>query len=223
MLKLTNITKTFSTKDIETEVLKGINIEIKNGEFLGVIGRSGSGKSTLLNIMGLIDNPTSGSYYLNNENVINVSNNKKAEIRNKSVGYIFQSFHLIDDLKVGENVAMPLGYYGINKKNRLNRAKDLLRQVGLEDKIGVYPSKLSGGEKQRIAIARALSNNPEIILADEPTGSLDLKNAIEIMEILTNLNKKGITIIMVTHDISLTKYMSRVVKMEEGYLIEKIS
>lgn len=223
MLKLTNITKTFSTKDIETEVLKGINIEIKNGEFLGVIGRSGSGKSTLLNIMGLIDNPTSGSYYLNNENVINVSNNKKAEIRNKSVGYIFQSFHLIDDLKVGENVAMPLGYYGINKKNRLNRAKDLLRQVGLEDKIGVYPSKLSGGEKQRIAIARALSNNPEIILADEPTGSLDLKNAIEIMEILTNLNKKGIPIIMVTHDISLTKYMSRVVKMEEGYLIEKIS
>lgn len=223
MLKLTNITKTFSTKDIETEVLKGINIEIKNGEFLGVIGRSGSGKSTLLNIMGLIDNPTSGSYYLNNENVINVSNNKKAEIRNKSVGYIFQSFHLIDDLKVGENVAMPLGYYGINKKNRLNRAKDLLRQVCLEDKIGVYPSKLSGGEKQRIAIARALSNNPEIILADEPTGSLDLKNAIEIMEILTNLNKKGIPIIMVTHDISLTKYMSRVVKMEEGYLIEKIS
>lgn len=152
MLKLTDITKTFSTKDL---VFKGMNIEIKNGEFLGIISGSGNGKSTLLNIMGLIDNPTSGSYYLNDENLINVSHNRKAEIRNKYIGYVFQSFHLIDDLKVGENVAMPLGYFGTNKKNRMDRTKDLLWQMGLEDKIGMYPSKLLGGEKQRVAIARA--------------------------------------------------------------------
>ena len=187
IIELSNIQKSYTVDNSKVNVLNNINLEIHKGDFVGIYGKSGSGKSTLLNIIGLIDKMNSGIYLLNDIDISKISSKQENSIRNREIGYIFQSFNLINSLNVLENVAMPLGYSGVGKKERILRAKELLESVGLKDKAYSYPHKLSGGEKQRVSISRALSNNPSIILADEPTGALDSKNS----EIIMNLLKKN--------------------------------
>ena len=184
MIKLSDICKTYINKENSHDVLHHVNLEIQDGEFVIISGTSGSGKTTLLNILGLIDRATGGNYILNGENITDMNDNAHAELRNKMFGYVFQSFYLIDELNIVENVCVPAGYAGERKKERNKRAEELLKVVGLGDKVHSRPSQLSGGEKQRVAIARALINNPKIILADEPTGNLDSNNSRIVMELL---------------------------------------
>ena len=188
IIELSNIQKSYTVDNSKVNVLNNINLEIHKGDFVGIYGKSGSGKSTLLNIIGLIDKMNSGIYLLNGIDISKISSKQENGIRNREIGYIFQSFNLINSLNVLENVAMPLGYSGVGKKERILRAKELLESVGLKDKAYSYPHKLSGGEKQRVSISRALSNNPSIILADEPTGALDSKNSEIIMNLLKKIN-----------------------------------
>ena len=216
IIELSNIQKSYTVDNSKVNVLNNINLEIHKGDFIGIYGKSGSGKSTLLNIIGLIDKMNSGIYLLNGIDISKISSKQENGIRNREIGYIFQSFNLINSLNVLENVAMPLGYSGVGKKERILRAKELLESVGLKDKAYSYPHKLSGGEKQRVSISRALSNNPSIILADEPTGALDSKNSEIIMNLLKKINDSGTTVIMVTHDETLTKYMTRLFYIKDG-------
>lgn len=216
VIELSNIQKSYTVDNSKVNVLNNINLEIHKGDFVGIYGKSGSGKSTLLNIIGLIDKMNSGIYLLNGIDISKISSKQENGIRNREIGYIFQSFNLINSLNVLENVAMPLGYSGVGKKERILRAKELLESVGLKDKAYSYPHKLSGGEKQRVSISRALSNNPSIILADEPTGALDSKNSEIIMNLLKKINDSGTTVIMVTHDETLTKYMTRLFYIKDG-------
>ena len=216
IIELSNIQKSYTVDNSKVNVLNNINLEIHKGDFVGIYGKSGSGKSTLLNIIGLIDKMNSGIYLLNGIDISKISSKQENGIRNREIGYIFQSFNLINSLNVLENVAMPLGYSGVGKKERILRAKELLESVGLKDKAYSYPHKLSGGEKQRVSISRALSNNPSIILADEPTGALDSKNSEIIMNLLKKINDSGTTGIMVTHDETLTKYMTRLFYIKDG-------
>lgn len=216
IIELSNIQKSYTVDNSKVNVLNNINLEIHKGDFVGIYGKSGSGKSTLLNIIGLIDKMNSGIYLLNDIDISKISSKQENSIRNREIGYIFQSFNLINSLNVLENVAMPLGYSGVGKKERILRAKELLESVGLKDKAYSYPHKLSGGEKQRVSISRALSNNPSIILADEPTGALDSKNSEIIMNLLKKINDSGTTVIMVTHDETLTKYMTRLFYIKDG-------
>ena len=218
MIELKHVTRKFTNGDIENIVLKDINLTILEGEFVCILGTSGSGKSTLLNIIGLIDNPSSGDYLLENKEMTQEKSSSFASIRGEKFGFVFQSFHLANELTVIENVAMPLGYQGISKKNRLKRSRDVLKMVGLTSKEELYPNLLSGGEKQRVAIARALVNHPKIIIADEPTGNLDLKNTQIIMKLFEELNQKDVTIILVTHDESLVKKAHRVYHIEDGVI-----
>lgn len=218
MIELKHVTRKFTNGDIENIVLKDINLTILEGEFVCILGTSGSGKSTLLNIIGLIDNPSSGDYLLENKEITQENSSSFALIRGEKFGFVFQSFHLANELTVIENVAMPLGYQGISKKNRLKRSRDVLKMVGLTSKEELYPNLLSGGEKQRVAIARALVNHPKIIIADEPTGNLDLKNTQIIMKLFEELNQKDVTIILVTHDESLVKKAHRVYHIEDGVI-----
>ncbi|MDT2863898.1 ABC transporter ATP-binding protein [Vagococcus carniphilus] len=218
MIELKHVTRKFTNGDIENIVLKDINLTILEGEFVCILGTSGSGKSTLLNIIGLIDNQSSGDYLLENKEMTQEKSSSFASIRGEKFGFVFQSFHLANELTVIENVAMPLGYQGISKKNRLKRSRDVLKMVGLTSKEELYPNLLSGGEKQRVAIARALVNHPKIIIADEPTGNLDLKNTQIIMKLFEELNQKGVTIILVTHDESLVKKAHRVYHIEDGVI-----
>lgn len=219
MIILNNISKSYYGKGFETKVLEGVNLNINKGEFICIYGPSGCGKTTLLNIIGLMDNFTYGIYNLNGIDISIKEDKSFSKLRNKEFGYVFQDFNLISDLNVLENVCMPLGYAGVRKKEREIRAKELLINVGMIEKIKCFPSQLSGGEKQRVSIARALSNNPEIILADEPTGSLDQQNGLKIMKIFKELNEKGKTIIMVTHDKKLSKYATRVIKVVDGKIV----
>lgn len=205
--------KTYYGKNIQTPVLKHLNFQIEAGEFLCITGRSGSGKSTLLNILGLLDELTSGQYYFKGQPVALLSDRKKAYIRNSEIGYVFQSFHLIAEMNVLDNVIVPLGYSGVGRRERLDRAQKLLENVQMSHRIKYMPAELSGGEKQRVAIARAIANEPSLLLADEPTGNLDKANANIIMDILADLNRKGITIVMVTHDKTLTSYASRIFQL----------
>lgn len=216
VIQLTNIIKNYGSGDIITQVLHGISLTVKKGEFLAITGPSGSGKSTLLNILGLLDNPTSGEYILNGQNVTKLTDDNAAYIRNKEIGFVFQSFNLLKRASVLENVVLPAIYAGIKNAERVNRAEELLKQVGLGDQIHKKPNQLSGGQQQRVAIARALMNNPAIILADEPTGNLDTKAGNDIMTILKDLNKQGRSIIMITHEKDIAKQAQKIISLRDG-------
>jgi putative ABC transport system ATP-binding protein len=217
MITLKNIEKVYRTDTIETLALNNINLEVAKGEFLSVMGPSGCGKSTLLNIIGLLDVPTKGNISLANETIHDFSDKKLSKFRNQKIGFIFQSYHLINDLPVVDNVELPLLYRDISASERRRLASEALEKVGLSNRMKHYPSQLSGGQKQRVAIARAIVGQPEIILADEPTGNLDSQMGNDIMGILENLNKNdGTTIVMVTHDENMAKRTHRLVRLFDG-------
>ncbi len=223
MISLTNINKSYRTATVETLALNNINLRVDKGEFISIMGPSGCGKSTLLNIMGLLDAPTKGEIKVCDQEIKDFPDNKLAHFRNQKLGFIFQSYHLINDLPVLDNVELPLLYRSMSGAERTRLATEALQKVGLSNRIKHYPSQLSGGQKQRVAIARAIVGKPEIILADEPTGNLDSTMGHEIVEILIHLNKnEGTTIVMVTHDKDLTKYASRVVYMKDGFFQEEV-
>lgn len=219
MIKLENIRKTYRTQSVETLALDNINLEVKPGEFVSVMGPSGCGKSTLLNIIGLLDEPDQGLLQLNGNLISGYEDKKTAGLRNKMVGFIFQSFHLIKELNVYDNVELPLIYRKISGRERRKRVIDVLEQVSLINRMHHYPSQLSGGQSQRTAIARALAGKPSIILADEPTGNLDSVVGKEVMNILADLNKEGTTIVMVTHDELLAKSTNRIIRLFDGRLV----
>ncbi|MCD6423289.1 MAG: ABC transporter permease [Elusimicrobia bacterium] len=217
MIKLENIHKTYKTGKIKVPVLRGINLEVEKGEFVSIVGRSGSGKSTLLNILGLLDKPTSGRYFLDGKETSNLSENQVANLRNRYFGFVFQMFNLLPRLTALENVKLPTVYSEINT---FKNPEELLKKIGLEERIFHKPNEMSGGEQQRVAIARALINSPQVILADEPTGNLDSKSTQEIMEILKSLNEENITIILITHEEDLAQQTRRIVKIDDGKILE---
>ncbi|NLY08604.1 MAG: ABC transporter ATP-binding protein [Tissierellia bacterium] len=219
MLKLEKIGKEYKDKWNKLCVLKDLDLYVEQGEFICIYGKSGCGKSTLLNIMGLLDDYTFGNYFIDGEDTKDYNMRQISLLRNKKFGFIFQSFHLISEMSVLENGCMPLGYAGVGRKEREARAKELLNDLGVGGAINKYPLQISGGEKQRVAIARAISNSPSVILADEPTGNLDEKNGLMVMEKLKIINDKGVTVIMVTHDKSLAKFGSRVLQMADGKFV----
>jgi putative ABC transport system ATP-binding protein len=221
MIRLKNIQKVYRTDTIETLALNSINLEIAKGEFLSVMGPSGCGKSTLLNIMGLLDAPTNGDIKIDDQKTGHLSDKQLAQFRNKKLGFIFQSYHLINDLKVLDNVELPLLYRSSTAKERKKLASAALEKVGLSNRMNHFPTQLSGGQKQRVAIARAIVGSPEIILADEPTGNLDSAMGNEVMDILIHLNKNdGTTIVMVTHDENMAKKTHRLVRLFDGSQVE---
>ena len=220
LIKLRNLSKTYQIGHNEIEALKKVNLLIKNGEFVAIMGPSGSGKSTLMNLLGCLDKPSSGEYILD-DNIINkLDSNKLAEIRNRKIGFVFQNFNLLARTTAMENVEIPLIYSGISYKERQEKAIKKLNLVGLEDRIHHKPNQLSGGQQQRVAIARALVNEPVVVLADEPTGALDSKTGEEIMSIFHELNKSGITIILVTHEIDIASHAKRIISFKDGIIIK---
>ena len=217
MIKLTGINKIYRTEEIETQALENVNLEVQKGEFLSIMGPSGCGKSTLLNIMGLLDSPTSGTIEINGTSTENMNDKELAAFRNKTLGFVFQSFHLINSLNVIDNVELPLLYRKMSSSERTALAKAVLERVGLSHRMKHMPTQLSGGQCQRVAIARAIVGNPEIILADEPTGNLDSKMGAEVMELLHKLNREdGRTIVMVTHNEAQAKQTNRIVHLFDG-------
>lgn len=200
------------------DALKSISIQIQKGEYVAFMGPSGSGKSTLMNIVGCLDSPTSGRYILNNQDVSRMGENELAEVRNKEIGFVFQTFNLLPRQTSLENVALPLIYAGYNKAERTERAMQALRNVGLENRAGHRPNELSGGQRQRVAVARALVNNPSILLADEPTGNLDTKTSYEIMDLFDQIHSKGNTVIMVTHEEDIAEYAHRIIRLRDGLI-----
>ena len=221
MIKLTGINKIYRTNEIETQALENVNLEVQKGEFLSIMGPSGCGKSTLLNIMGLLDSPTSGTIEINGTNTINMGDKELAAFRNKTLGFVFQSFHLINSLNVIDNVELPLLYRKMSSSERTALAKQVLERVGLSHRMKHMPTQLSGGQCQRVAIARAIVGNPDIILADEPTGNLDSKMGAEVMELLHKLNKEdGRTIVMVTHNEAQAKQTDRTIRFFDGRQVE---
>ncbi|GFZ32667.1 macrolide ABC transporter ATP-binding protein [Clostridium zeae] len=218
VISMNNIVKVYG-KEIKTEALKGIDLEIQQGEMVAIMGPSGSGKSTLLNIIGCIDSPTSGSYFLNGESVDKLTKDQLASIRNKNIGFVFQSFNLLNDYDLIDNVTLPLVYDRQFKGSMKTAAINILDKVGLKDHAKKAPNELSGGQQQRTAIARALITNPDIILADEPTGSLDKNTGIEIIELLKEINKNGKTVVIITHDQNIANYCSRTIRIEDGKAI----
>src|SRR5699024_6383659 len=200
MIQLDNILKSYPVADDDLIVLKEIDLQIDKGEFVAIMGPSGSGKSTLMNIIGCLDKPTSGNYVLNGKQVSDYDEKELARVRNQSVGFVFQQFQLLSRLNALQNVELPMIYAGVGKKERIERAEEALEKVGLAERAGHLPNALSGGQKQRVAIARAIVNEPDIILADEPTGALDSKTGVQIMEMFTELNQEGVTVILVTHE-----------------------
>ena len=218
LIDLRNINKTYRNGDQELKVLKNINLTVEEGEFVAIMGPSGSGKSTLMNIIGMLDRPTTGEYFLGNEDVANLGDKKLAKVRNNQIGFVFQQFFLLSKLKALQNVELPLIYAGASQGSRRNLAKQYLEKVDLGTRMTHLPSELSGGQKQRVAIARALVNNPSIILADEPTGALDTKTGEQIMELLTELNAEGKTIIMVTHEPEIAAYAKRQIVIRDGVI-----
>ena len=220
MIRLQHIFKTYKQGTLEVPVLHDVNIEIEDGEFVSIMGPSGSGKSTLMNIIGCLDRPTEGEYILDDTNVLQADETKLALIRNQSIGFVFQQFHLLPRLTAIANVELPLIYAGINHKERHERALEALAKVGLADRVDHLPNQLSGGQKQRVAIARAIANNPVFILADEPTGALDTKSGEQVMEIFTQLNNEGTTIIMVTHEDEVAAYSKRRISLRDGQILQ---
>lgn len=222
LIKLEDITKVFYTEEIETHALSGVHLEIHRGEYVSIAGPSGCGKSTLLSIIGLLDSPSSGIYLLNGKSVVNLDHSERARIRNREVGFIFQSFNLIGDLTVYENVELPLTYRGMNSSQRKQRVGEALEKVGMSHRMSHYPSQLSGGQQQRVAVARALAGKPSILLADEPTGNLDSKNGEAVMELLRDLHREGATICMVTHDPRFARHAERTVHLFDGRVVEEV-
>ncbi|MBM3883531.1 MAG: ABC transporter ATP-binding protein [Verrucomicrobia bacterium] len=221
LIKLDGITKVFYTDEVETHALSGIHLEICQGEYVSIAGPSGCGKSTLLAILGLLDTPTEGKYWLNGQPVESLSLAERARIRNREVGFIFQSFNLIGDLTVFENVELPLTYRGLSAGDRKARVNEALEKVGMSHRMQHYPSQLSGGQQQRVAVARALGGKPAILLADEPTGNLDSKNGEAVMELLRDLHREGATICMVTHDQRFARHADRTVHLFDGRVVEE--
>ena len=220
VIDIQGITKTYVNGKLSVPVLHGIDLQVNKGEFVSIMGPSGSGKSTFMNILGCLDRPTTGSYRLNGDEVATLSDDELAFVRNKQIGFVFQSFNLLTKLTALENVALPMIYAGMDKKSRNERAAALLSSVGLGDRMDHLPSELSGGQRQRVAIARALANNPAIIMADEPTGNLDSKSTIDVMNIFRGLYDEGRTIILVTHKPEIATYASRNVVLRDGLIVE---
>ncbi len=216
LIDLRDIYKIYYMGDSEVRAADGISLQIYKGEFVAIVGQSGSGKSTLMNIIGCLDTPTSGEYFLNGEDVSELSGDKQARIRNKTLGFVFQQYNLIAKLNVIENVELSLLYAGISKSKRRDMAKAALERVGLEDKLKSFPNQLSGGQQQRVSIARALAGSPSIILADEPTGALDSKTSREVLDFLKSLNAEGNTIVLITHDNSIAAEAKRIVRIVDG-------
>ena len=220
VIDIQGITKTYVNGKLSVPVLHGIDLVVNKGEFVSIMGPSGSGKSTFMNILGCLDRPTTGSYRLNGDEVATLSDDELAYVRNKQIGFVFQSFNLLTKLTALENVALPMIYAGVNKKMRIERATQLLQSVGLGERMDHLPSELSGGQRQRLAIARALANNPAIIMADEPTGNLDSKSTIDVMNIFRGLHDEGRTILLVTHEPDIATYASRNVVLKDGIIVE---
>lgn len=223
MIRIENLTKIFRTEEVETVALNGVSLEVKDGEFVAIMGPSGCGKSTLLNILGLLDNPNEGEYWLGEEEVSRLKEKDRTQYRKGRIGFVFQSFNLIEELTVEENIELQLKYLGASKAERKQRTLDILRKVNLSHRAKHYPQQLSGGQQQRVAIARAVVGNPQLILADEPTGNLDSKNGKEVMELLSQLNSEGSTIVMVTHSQHDATYAKRIINMFDGQIVEKIN
>ena len=218
IIQLENIQKSYFMGKQAIPVLKGITLSIRKNEYVALMGPSGSGKSTLMNILGCLDSPTSGTYILNNQDVSKMPDDDLAEVRNKEIGFVFQQFNLMPRLTAAENVALPLVYAGVSRKRRTEMAMEVLEKVGLTDRSHHKPNELSGGQCQRVAIARALVNNPSIILADEPTGNLDTKTSIEIMDIFGSIQASGNTVVLVTHEEDIAKYARRIVRLRDGVI-----
>lgn len=216
VIDIQNITKFYEMGDVVIKALNGVNMYIERNEFVALMGPSGSGKSTLMNILGCLDTPTSGIYILNGSLVSDMTDSELAEVRNKEIGFVFQTFNLLPRLSAWENVALPMVYAGMSRKNRYNRAMEVLESVGLADRSDHKPNELSGGQRQRVAIARALVNHPSIILADEPTGNLDSKTSDEILRIFHQIHENGNTVIMVTHEEDVAQHARRVIRMRDG-------
>lgn len=220
ILSMKGIYKEYRMGDETSVVLKGIDLDVYKGEFLAVLGPSGSGKSTLMNIIGCLDTPTRGDYYLSGLHIANQDEKELARIRSQEIGFIFQSFHLLQRQTALENVELPLIYATMSQKQRIERAKEMLHRVGLDDKLYHYPNQMSGGQQQRVAIARAIATNPTILLADEPTGALDQKTGAQVMDIFNELNSEGRTIIMITHDVNIARHAKRIVRILDGNISE---
>jgi putative ABC transport system ATP-binding protein len=218
MIQLDNIKRSFMLGKESVPVLNGITLAIDPGEFVAIMGPSGSGKSTLMNIIGCLDKPTEGDYYLAGENVSHYNDKELARVRNQSIGFVFQQFHLLPRLSALKNVELPMIYAGISKKERQARAEEALIKVGLSDRMNHLPNALSGGQKQRVAIARAIVNQPKLILADEPTGALDSKTSVDIMDQFNKLNEEGVTIVVVTHESEVAQYANRTIMVRDGLL-----
>ena len=223
MIRTENLTRIFRTEEIETIALNGVNINVEDGEFVAIMGPSGCGKSTLLNILGLLDTPTEGKYWLGDEEVGHLKERERTAYRKGRIGFVFQNFNLIDELTVEENIDLQLKYLGIGKAERKERVLDILRKVKLSHRAKHYPHQLSGGQQQRVAIARAVVGKPSIILADEPTGNLDSKNGMEVMQLLSELNEEGTTIVMVTHSKHDATYASRIINLFDGQVVDAMN
>ena len=221
MIKLTNLEKIYRTKEIETVALENVNLDIQKGEFLSIMGPSGCGKSTLLNIIGLLDAPTAGTVEIAGTNTVSMNDKQLAAFRNKTLGFVFQSFHLINSLNVLDNVELPLLYRNVSSSERRKAAEAVLEKVGLSHRMRHFPTQLSGGQCQRVAIARAIVGNPEIILADEPTGALDSKSSHQVMELFQKLNDEGVTVVMITHDSHVAQCAKRIVDIFDGEISER--
>jgi len=222
MLKIENLRKIFRTEEVETIALNDVSLEVNAGEFIAIMGPSGCGKSTLLNILGLLDNPTSGKYYLAGHEVGHLKERERTQARKGNIGFVFQSFNLIEEMSVFENVELPLVYMGISKSERKRRVEEALHRMSISHRARHFPNQLSGGQQQRVAIARAVVANPKLILADEPTGNLDSKNGRDVMDLLSDLNKEGTTIIMVTHSQHDASFSHRIINLFDGEIVTEV-
>lgn len=219
MIKVENLSKSFRTEEVETIALNDVSFEVADRDFVAIMGPSGCGKSTLLNILGLLDNPTSGRYWLSGQEVGNLKENERADVRKGRIGFVFQNFNLIDELNVRENIELPLTYMDIKSSERKRMVEDIMARIGINHRAEHFPHQLSGGQQQRVAIARAVVYNPGLILADEPTGNLDSKNGAEIMSLLSELNKEGTTIVMVTHSERDAAFAHRTIRLFDGQIV----